>query len=75
MIWFKVFDWLRLFSGTAFFIQLVAETLKSIRYFLIILVVWYMLFGTAFYIISFNQGTDEVVPDISSIWVFDAFMS
>ena len=31
----KLFDWLRLFEDTAFYVLLVAETLKDIRYFLL----------------------------------------
>ena len=29
-LWFKVFDWLRLFDSTAFFILLIQETINSI---------------------------------------------
>ena len=74
-LWFKVFDWLRLFSGTAFFIELIKETLMSIRYFLLILFVWYMMFGTAFYILSMSLDSNELVPNVSPFWFFDAFIS
>ena len=56
-LWFKVFDWLRLFDGTAFFIILIEETLNAIRHFLIILFVWYMMFGSAMYML--NLGIPE----------------
>ena len=75
-LWFKVFDWLRLFDNTAFFVLLVVETAWSIRHFMMILVVWYMMFGSAFYILNMNSETDEeeILPHISGFWVFDAFM-
>ena len=74
-LWFKVFDWLRLFDGTAFFTKLITETLWSIRDFVIVLLVWYFMFGTAFYIINMNrlEGND-VVPDIFNFWALDAFI-
>ena len=40
---------------------------------MIIMFVWYMTFGTAFYIINLNRHDNSLVPDISSFWAFDAF--
>lgn len=40
---------------------------------MIIMGVWYMTFGTAFYIINMNRPDNSLVPDISGLWVFDAF--
>ena len=56
---------------------LVIETAWSVRHFMKILVVWYMMFGTAFYILNMNHDPlkDEIVPEISGFWVFDGFMS
>ena len=80
-LWFKVFDWLRLFDTTAFFISLIQNTVYDIRSFLLILFICYMMFGSAFYILNMNRlgVTDEegesaeIVPNISTFWVFDAF--
>ena len=75
-LWFKVFDWLRLFDQTAFFILLIQETLHSIKYFFIILVVLYMLFGTSFYMLNLGRLDDEsFVPDVSPFWFFDGFLN
>ena len=72
----KVFDWLRLFDKTAFFIRLIQETVISIRSFLMILVLCYLMFGSAFYIININLGPDEeIMPKLSNFWVFNAFES
>ena len=70
----KVLDWLRLFDATAFFIALSNQTIKEIGSFLIIMFVWYMTFGTAFYIINLNRSGDGIiVPDITPFWFFNAF--
>ena len=75
-LWMKVLDWLRLFDSTAFFISLYQQTIKGIQSFLIIMAVWYMTFGTAFYIINLNRvaGSDaDLVPAITPFWFFNAF--
>ena len=47
-----------------------------------IMVVAYMMFGSAFYILNMNRlevtgladgESAEIVPDISRFWIFDAF--
>ena len=58
-LWFKVFDWLRLFDTTAFFVLLIQQTIRSILSFLIILVFCYLMFGSAFYIINLNIEDEE----------------
>ena len=59
----KMLDWLRLFNSTAFFVGLITETIYDIRWFFLIMVIWYMTFGTAFYILNL-QRTDE--PEVDS---------
>lgn len=73
-IWFKVLDWLRLFDATAFYISLMEETIDSTKFFMIIMGIWYMCFGTAFYIMNFSHS-EEIVPTITGIWVLDSFES
>ena len=51
-IWMKFLDWLRLSHRTAFFISLMFETLWSIRYFSIVMLIWYTMFSTVFYLID-----------------------
>ena len=75
-LWLKVFDWLRLFDGTAFFIKLIEETLWSIRAFIIIMVVWYMAFGSAIYILNMSLPAEQsIIAEVSKIWVLDAFQN
>ena len=69
-------DWLRLFENTAFFIRLIYNTLVAIMYFAIILIVWYMMFGTAVFILETGlPAGQEVMSHIFGFWVLDAFES
>ena len=76
LLWFKVFDWLRLFDSTAFFIKLIEETLESIRPFVILMTVWYMMFGSSIYLLNMSLPEDhKIMPEVSRFWVIDAFQS
>ena len=73
-LWVKVFDWLRLFDETAFFIRLIEETFMSIRSFVFVIFVFYMMFGSAFYVINMNLDDElSVVPNFSHFWFINAF--
>ena len=83
----KLIDWLRLFESTATFINLTAETVWGIRYFMIIMIIWYIAFGTAFYCINIPRGENpivdsfehekdvSVVPKVYRFWAIDALVS
>ena len=76
-IWIKLLDWLRLFDRTAFFVALTVSTLRSIGWFLVIMLLWYMTFGTAFYIVNMSRKTDsgQFIDGITGLWILDAFES
>ena len=75
-LWCKVLDWCKLFGPTSFFVRLILETISDIKYFMIIMTIWYMLFGTAFYLLNLSRSGDtSFVPNIFGFWVFDAFES
>ena len=72
-LWFKVLDWLRLFDSTAFYVKLIITTVYGIRYFIIIMFLWYMLFGTAFYLLNLDRDEEtSVMPARTGFWVTDA---
>ena len=56
-MWIKTFYWMRLFSGTSFYIRLILETLSDIKYFLILTIFIFMTFGNTLFIM--NQGRTE----------------
>ena len=73
-LWFKVYDWLRLFNNTAFFVRLIEETFISIKSFLIVIFVFFMMFGSAFYVINMNLADElSVMPNFSHFWFINAF--
>ena len=73
-LWFKVYDWLRLFNDTAFFVRLIEETFISIKSFLIVIFVFFMMFGSAFYVINMNLADElSVMPNFSRFWFINAF--
>ena len=41
----KVFDWMKLFDNTSFFVMLIAEIFKDIKYFVILLLLTILTFG------------------------------
>ena len=52
LMWIKGLLWLRLFSGTSFYIRLITETIKDIVYFMIILAIFLSAFANAIYILN-----------------------
>ncbi len=51
-IMLKVFDWLRLFNKTAFYIQLIEETLRDSYHFLTLILVALLMFGVPMVILN-----------------------
>jgi len=72
----KVFDWLRLFEETAFYILLMSETLKDISSFLILLLTALMMFGVPMIMLNLNRSADaSVVESTFGPWVFNMFLN
>ena len=65
-MWIKTFYWMRLFTGTSFYIRLILETLSDIKYFLILTIFIFMTFGNTLLIM--NQGRTEDGQLYSSIF-------
>ena len=59
----KLIDWLRLFEQTAFFVNLMAVTIMDIRWFMIVMVIWYMTFGASFYILGLTRTGETSVDE------------
>lgn len=53
-MWFKAFYWLRIFSGTSFYVRLIRDTLYDIRYFMILFILILLTFANAIMIL--NEG-------------------
>ena len=68
----KIFDWLRLFEDTAFYVLLVGETLFDVRYFLLLLLTTLIMLGVPLVILnSSSQEEKELYDGVFDFWVFD----
>ena len=54
----KSFDWLRLIEKTAFYINLIGQTMTDIQSFIILLLASFMLFGMPMLMLNFYTTPD-----------------
>ena len=72
----KMFDWLRLFEKTAFYILLLGQTISDVSYFLILLLTALMMFGVPMIMLNLNRAEDKsIVDDPFNSWVFDMLLN
>ena len=74
----KVFDWLRLFEKTAFYILLVGETFVDITAFMIILAVALLMFGVPMIMLNLNRSKEEdnlVIAEAFGHWSVDMLVN
>ena len=66
----KVFDWMRLFDQTSFYIQLIQQTAKDIAVFLGLLFISLLMFGIPMVMLN-SSRTDELalVDQKFSFWI------
>ena len=74
LLWAKVFDWLRLFEITSFYIKLVQETFRDLTSFMILFFSGLGMFGFSLYMLqpTHNSSTGNVIEPVSGIFVIDA---
>ena len=61
VMYWKAFSWFRLFDSTSFYIRLVVETLRGIKFFLLIFIFFQMMFANAIYILDENRDEDQQI--------------
>ena len=61
LMWFKAFYWMRLFTGTSFYVRLIRETLYDIRFFALLFICILATFGNALYVMSQGRPDDEML--------------
>ena len=72
----KVFDWLRLFENTAFYILLVQETMKDIKAFLILLLTTLMMFGIPMVMLDLNRTEENALVDPTfGFWLLNLLLN
>ena len=68
----KLFDWLRLFEETAFYVLLIGETIYDIRYFILLLMTTLIMFGVPLIMLDGNSPTGkEIVDSNFGFWIVD----
>ena len=68
----KIFDWLRLFEGTSFYIILIEYTLKDISQFLLIYFVSLITFGMPLHMIDLNRANEApLIHSELGFWPLD----
>ena len=68
----KVFDWLRLFSGSSFYMMLIQKTLGDITDFLIIFVVALITFGLPLNMLDLNRSDAKpLIEPVFGFWLVD----
>ena len=72
----KVYDWLRLFDRTAFYVRLIESTIYDIRYFFILLLVAIGMFGLPIKMLNyFIYPDNELIADHSENSLFNMLMN
>ena len=57
-IWIKIFEFLKVFDSTSFFVKLISDTIQDIGPFMLILPLFILAFGTSLMIINFERDDD-----------------
>lgn len=73
----KLYDWLRLFEKTAFYVKLLSMTLQGIGYFMLLLGIGLLLFGIPLSMISLNRILDDqrLIKDRTFFWLVDIILN
>jgi hypothetical protein len=72
----KVFDWLRLFGNTSFYILLMTETLYDIRYFIVLIFLCLAMFGIPMVVLNQNRSDDNsVISKTFDFWFIDMMIN
>ena len=68
----KLYDWLRLFKDTSFYVLLVKLTLTDVTAFFILFAVSLLIFGVPMSMLSLNRQDDSIVSESFGFWLLDA---
>ena len=60
VLWLKLFDWLRLFEQTAFYIKLLTATFMDLRSFMLLFFTGLAMFGSSIYMLQ-SSGNDNAI--------------
>ena len=76
LIWSKLFDWMRMFDTTQFYIKLIVVTVYDIYPFFIIFPVFLMTFGSSLFILNTNRDSShELIEPTLGYWAIDTLIN
>ena len=61
----KVFDWMRLFEGTSFYVLLIIQTIKEIKFFMLLVVISMITFGLPMSFLNLHRSSEELIIEDS----------
>ena len=69
----KLYDWLRLFESTAFYVQLLGATFLNIGWFMLLFLFAMLLFGLPMSMLNLSRASDEeqLINKHLFFWLFD----
>ena len=72
----KIFDWMRQFKNTGFFIMLIEETLYDISHFMYLLLLTMITFGVPMVLLQLNRDEEsEIIESIYDFWIIDLLLN
>ena len=73
----KIYDWLRLFETTSFFILLIGRTIIDIGPFMIFFMVALLAFGLPMSILDLNRSDEDatLISSTYGFWFFDLLVN
>ena len=75
LMWAKLFDWLRMFNKTSFYISLILTTVRDILPFFAIFPIFLFAFGSAMFILDTNGDSANVLGEYGENYLFNIFMN
>ena len=77
LLFVNIYDWLRLFEQTAFYVKLVQETLKEARWFLLLVAIALIMFGLPMSFLALNNDDNEsqLVGEYADWWLVDTLFN
>ena len=86
---FKMYDWLKLFEPTSFYVKLIAITVKEIRWFILLFVIALVACGIPISFLDFtrieldrsmgkledDEDSNRLIKHYFDVWILDAVMN
>jgi len=74
LMWFKLFYWMRLFKSFSAFIRMIAEIMKDIQVFLVMLIIALGAFANVIYVLNLNREENGCAEDPDCGPVYDSLI-